>query len=72
MISTTCALFNTVVNAESPSSREERIQTIIHDDFVGFIACCREVLNDESVKNVTMVVKPGEKGKVGHYNVEKI
>lgn len=72
MISTTCALFNTVINSDSCSSREDKLTNIIEDDFGAFTTCCKQVINDETVKTVSLTVIPSEKTTKGHYVVERI
>ena len=72
MISTTCALFNTVINSDSISSKEAKLNNIIEDDFDAFTTCCKQVINDETVKNVSLTVISTDKTTRGHYVVERI
>ena len=56
MISTTCELFNLLVNKEDVTSYEAKVHHIIEKDYRSFMHHCKECIGDESVKGVRLVL----------------
>lgn len=71
MLSTTCAVFNAIMDSDNGSSKEDKVGNIIGDDYGSFVTCCKACINKNEITNISLVISKSNTEVKSLYVVEK-